>query len=161
MWTTSFVLDAELMQTAFDIWNEESKSIASFASHQLQLQIFTRSQLDFMTRNGGNPTGMAKHSRPVGFVNLRASWGKAEDDKTVYQVQQRMEDRINAAAKQRGLYSIFKYTNYASQFQDPFLGYGSVNKKRLLKIAQKYDPAGVFQTLVSGGFKLTKGPQHL
>ncbi|KAG4274335.1 FAD binding domain-containing protein [Fusarium proliferatum] len=161
MWTTSFVLDAELMQSAFDIWSEESASIASFAAQQLQLQIFTRSQLAFMKRNGGNPTGMAKETRPVGFVNLLTMWEKSEDDKHVYQVQQRMEDRINAAAKKRGLDSIFKYTNYASQFQDPFAGYGSDNKKQLLKIAKKYDPEGVFQTLVEGGFKLSRGPPHL
>ncbi|KZL71547.1 6-hydroxy-D-nicotine oxidase [Colletotrichum tofieldiae] len=160
-WTTSFELDAEMMQTAFDIWNEESKPIASIATQQLQLQIFTRSQLDFMKTNGGNPTGMAGQPRPVGFVNIVAMWKKAEDDEAIYRVQQRIEDRINAAAKERGLYNIYKYTNYASQFQDPFEGYGSVNKARLLQIAKKYDPKGVFQTLVSGGFKLTRGSQEL
>ncbi|GKT47695.1 bifunctional solanapyrone synthase [Colletotrichum spaethianum] len=160
-WTTSFELDAEMMQTAFDTWNEESKPIASIATQQLQLQIFTRAQMNFMKANGGNPTGLAGQNRPVGFVNIVAMWQKAEDDKTVYRVQQRIENRINAAAKERELYSIYKYTNYASQFQDPFTGYGSVNKARLLQIAKKYDPEGVFQTLVSGGFKLTHGSQEL
>ncbi|KAF5616936.1 FAD binding domain protein [Fusarium sp. NRRL 25303] len=161
MWTTSFVLDAELMQSAFDIWSEESASIASFATQELQLQIITRSQLASMKRNGGNPTGLAGKTRPVGFVNLLAMWEKSEDDKHVYQVQQRMENRINAAAEKRGLGSVFKYTNYASQFQDPFAGYGSDNRKKLLKVAEKYDPEGVFQTLVEGGFKLARGPLHL
>lgn len=160
-WTTSFELDGEMMQTAFDIWNEESKTIASLATQQLQLQIFTRSQLNSMKTNGGNPTGLAGQSRPVGFVNIVAMWEKAEDDETIYRAQKRIEDQINAASKERGLYNAYKYTNYASQFQDPFSGYGSANKARLLQIAKTYDPEGVFQTLVSGGFKLTRGPQEL
>ncbi|CCF44729.1 FAD binding domain-containing protein [Colletotrichum higginsianum] len=160
-WTTSFELDGEMMQTVFDIWNEESKTIASLATQQLHLQLFTRSQLNFMKTNGGNPTGLAGQSRPVGFVNIVAMWEKAEDDETIYRAQKRIEDQINAASKERGLYNAYKYTNYASQFQDPFSGYGSASKARLLQIAKTYDPEGVFQMLVSGGFKLTRGPQGL
>ncbi|KAJ4074922.1 hypothetical protein BFJ70_g17302 [Fusarium oxysporum] len=161
-WTTSWVLDTELTQQVFEFWNKESKSIASFATQQqLQIQIVTRSQMNFMRTNGGNPTGLADLSKPIGFINLIMRWEKAEDDEAVYRVQQRIQDRIDDAAKQKGLYSTFQYLNYASQFQDPFASYGTVNKQRLLRIAKKYDPQGVFQTLANSGFKLTKDPQSL
>ncbi|KAK1853688.1 6-hydroxy-d-nicotine oxidase [Colletotrichum chrysophilum] len=160
-WTTSFVLDAGMMQTAFEIWREEAKAIEDIATQQLQLQIFTRAEFEFAKRNGGNPTSFAEQERPLGFLNIIAMWKNAEDDKIVYATQQRIEDRVNAAAREMGLYNGFKYTNYASQFQDPFTSYGAENKARLLKIAKDYDPNGVFQNLVSGGFKLTRGPEHV
>ncbi|KAF6833768.1 6-hydroxy-d-nicotine oxidase [Colletotrichum musicola] len=160
-WTTSFELDAAMMQQAFEIWHEESKATASLATQQLQLQIFTAAEFEFAKRNGGNPTSFANQKRPLGFLNIIVMWAKAEDDKVVYATQQRIEDRVNAAAKERGLYNEFKYTNYASQFQDPFTSYGPKNKARLLEVAKAYDPDGVFQKLVSGGFKLTRGPEHL
>ncbi|KAI8238258.1 Bifunctional solanapyrone synthase [Colletotrichum sp. SAR 10_86] len=160
-WTTSFVLNAEMMQTAFEIWREEAKAIENIATQQLQLQIFTRAEFEFAKRNGGNPTSFAEQERPLGFLNIIAMWKNAEDDNIVYATQQRVEERVNAAARERGLYNGFKYTNYASQFQDPFISYGAENKARLLKIAKDYDPDGVFQNLVSGGFKLTRGPEHV
>ncbi|KAI8214233.1 Bifunctional solanapyrone synthase [Colletotrichum sp. SAR 10_76] len=160
-WTTSFALDAEMMQTAFEIWREEAKAIEDIATQQLQLQIFTRAEFEFAKRNGGNPTSFAEQERPLGFLNIIAMWKNVEDDKIVYATQQRVEERVNAAARERGLYNGFKYTNYASQFQDPFTSYGAENKARLLKIAKEYDPEGVFQKLVSGGFKLTHGPEYV
>lgn len=160
-WTTSFALNAEMMQTAFDIWREEAKAIENITIQQLQLQIFTRAEFEFAKRNGGNPTSFAEQERPLGFLNIIAMWKNAEDDKIVYATQHRIEDRVNAAAREMGLYNGFKYTNYASQFQDPFTSYGADNKARLLKIVKEYDPDGVFQNLVSGGFKLTRGPEHV
>ena len=36
----------------------------------------------------------------------------------------------------------------------PIAGYGEENVEILQKVSRKYDPEGVFQRLVSGGFKL-------
>lgn len=46
------------------------------------------------------------------------------------------------------------YMNYASQFEEVISSYGESNKGRLKSTADKYDPAGVFQTLQPGYFKL-------
>lgn len=95
-------------------------------------------------------------------MNLWARWENAKDDDVIYKAQQRTEERINKVADEMGLASGYKYTNYASQSQDPFAGYGQANKERLRLIAEKYDPNGVFQELSPGGFKVTKGaPQIL
>ena len=42
----------------------------------------------------------------------------------------------------------------AAGFQSIFPGYGPGNHGRLQGIAKKYDPTGVFQTLMPGGFKV-------
>ncbi|KXH52976.1 FAD binding domain-containing protein [Colletotrichum nymphaeae SA-01] len=162
LWTTSFILDADLLQVAFEIWNEEASALASISIQQIQIQVITKSQLELMRRNGGNPHGLGEQSQPLGFVNLWARWENAKDDDAIYRAQQRTEERINKVAEEMGLASGYKYMNYASQFQDPFAGYGQANKERLRSIAKKYDPSGVFQELSPGGFKVTKGaPQIL
>ncbi|RYP24613.1 hypothetical protein DL765_000439 [Monosporascus sp. GIB2] len=47
------------------------------------------------------------------------------------------------------------YLNYADGSQDPLASYGPENVRLMADVAAKYDPEGVFQTLSSGGFKLS------
>jgi hypothetical protein len=57
-----------------------------------------------------------------------------------------------------GTYNEYIYMNYARMFQDPIAVYDEVNKERLRKIANVYDPTGVYQTLRPGYFKLNGSP---
>lgn len=49
----------------------------------------------------------------------------------------------------------FVYLNYADSEQDPLSTYGASNVKLMKDVAARYDPTGVFQTRVSGGFKIS------
>lgn len=40
--------------------------------------------------------------------------------------------------------------------QDPLASYGPESVKKMKAAAKKYDPFGVFQKLVPGGFKISK-----
>lgn len=53
-----------------------------------------------------------------------------------------------------GLYNAYAYLNDAGPDQAVFQGYGAGNLQRLRDISKKYDPEGVFQKLLPGGFKL-------
>jgi hypothetical protein len=46
--------------------------------------------------------------------------------------------------------------DYADITQDPLASYGAENVKKMKAAAKKYDPQGVFQNLVPGGFKISK-----
>ncbi|KAF6812975.1 FAD binding domain-containing protein [Colletotrichum musicola] len=48
------------------------------------------------------------------------------------------------------------YLNYANTRQDVFASYGADNVKYLREVAAKYDPNGVFQTRIPGGFKISR-----
>jgi hypothetical protein len=48
------------------------------------------------------------------------------------------------------------YLDYADTTQDPLKSYGSENVEKMKAAAKKYDPFGVFQDLVPGGFKISK-----
>lgn len=50
----------------------------------------------------------------------------------------------------------FRYMNYSDVSDDPLATYGDDNLKKMREVANKYDPTGVFQTRVPGGFKISK-----
>lgn len=62
--------------------------------------------------------------------------------------------QANAAANGMGLLHDFVYLDYANQAQDPIATYGRENIASLKRVADRYDPRGVFQRQVPGGFKL-------
>lgn len=49
----------------------------------------------------------------------------------------------------------FRYLNYSDISQDPLRTYGESNVKQMKEVAVKYDPMGIFQTRVPGGFKIS------
>ena len=65
-----------------------------------------------------------------------------------------MMNQVAEAAKEMGLLHQFQYLNYADPSQDPIQSYGAENVARLKAASRKYDPMGMFQTQVPGGFKL-------
>jgi hypothetical protein len=74
----------------------------------------------------------------------------------MYEAARQWRDQVDEAAKSFGTNDEFLYMNFAGQFQNPFSSYGKENVDHLNAMAHKYDPAGVFQSLVPGGFKLKK-----
>ncbi len=65
-------------------------------------------------------------------------------------------DVSEGIAKKHNAFSPFLYINYAAPFQDPLCGYGAESVKFLKETAVKYDPEGVFQKLMPGGFKVSQ-----
>lgn len=58
---------------------------------------------------------------------------------------------VDNAAKAEGVYVDWKYGNYAAGWQEIW---NSDVKERLKDVSMQYDPAGVFQKQVVGGWKL-------
>lgn len=48
------------------------------------------------------------------------------------------------------------YLNYADFSQDPLGSYGEESVRFMKKVAREYDPAGKFQRMVPGGFKISR-----
>jgi hypothetical protein len=51
---------------------------------------------------------------------------------------------------------IVRYIGSHSVPQDPFQTYGEASIREMREAMVKYDPSGVFQTRVPGGFKLSQ-----
>lgn len=87
---------------------------------------------------------------------MTSRWSDPAYDAEMEQARDKVVEVSTAIAKKYGKFDPFIYINYGSPFQDPLCGYGAENVAFLKKTAKKYDPKGVFQTLMPGGFKLSK-----
>ncbi len=159
--STTFAFNEELMVDAANIFIQGMDEVTKLqgVTPFFILQVISTSQLRPMSRAGGNALGLGDATEPLVMVLGGAMWTEAQHDQAVRQALSSAIGRAQELAKSKGLFHPYEYMNYANKFQDPISGYGAASKDRLLAIAQKYDPDGVFQRLQPGSFKLQhKGP---
>lgn len=90
------------------------------------------------------------------MVWLTSRWTDPSLDSMMYAARDDFIVATETVAKKYGTYHPFLYINYASPSQNPLCGYGVDNFNFLKATAAKYDPHGVFQKLMPGGFKVSK-----
>lgn len=89
---------------------------------------------------------------PVLFLSPR--WQDAQYDEIMYNATQTWYQQVDAVARALKTNDDFLYLNFAGGFQNPLASYGNESLDFMQRVATKYDPTGVFQRLVPGGFKL-------
>lgn len=159
MWDISLKMDRSLLTFAVNTFFEQEATVANLEKILLimAIQPITTGALTAMQKNGGNALGLNPTGGPYFILNFIAAWKDAADGPKFLRVINEIIRIIKAEAKKRGLDNDFVYLNYASEYQDPIGSYGAANKARLQSASKKYDPAQVFQVLMPGGFKVTKG----
>jgi hypothetical protein len=110
-------------------------------------------------RNGSslNSLGFSAKETPeldAAFLQLVFTFDGAEATEGLQKGLKDLVEVIEELTQAEGVYHRYKYLNFAAWFQDPLGGYGREEKKNLRDVARKYDPSGVFQRQVPGGFKL-------
>ncbi|CAK3922501.1 related to 6-hydroxy-d-nicotine oxidase [Lecanosticta acicola] len=111
-------------------------------------------------RNGGvNVMGLNYTKADLMIVSFNPSWSDPAYDKDITLAAKAWVNAIQQETNVRNTSYPFEYLGYAAPFQDPFASYGASNLQFLQDTAKKYDPTGVFQTLVPGGFKLSRAGQ--
>lgn len=103
---------------------------------------------------GGNALGLDLSAGPLAIILLNVFWQDAADDARIEAAAKDLFDQARQAAERVGLANDWIYLNYAAPWQDPIASYGAANQQRLQEISHHYDPHGVFQKNVPGGFKL-------
>ena len=153
--TTTLKEDRSMLRFGYDLWNSSVAKVSDIdgvvwsLTYQPLPPIITSKAQSL----GGNTLGLSPESNLV-ITQLTVTWNKASDNDFI---QSQANDFINALeteAKSRSLYSNFKYLNYADRNQDPIGGYGQENVAKLQEVSKKYDPSGLFQEALSGGFKV-------
>lgn len=81
-------------------------------------------------------------------------WTDPAKSDEIYALNDYMLGNITQYTKSVGAFKPWQYINYAYESQDPIGSYGANNVRFLKKVSREYDPAQVFQNLVTGGFKL-------
>lgn len=112
--------------------------------------------LEESAKRGGNILGLDTLTEDAVLLLLTVEVKTAELRETIYPKLKAMNDEITAYAQSLGADLPFQYGNYADSSQDPLRSYGEANVKLLRDVAAKYDPTGVFQIKVPGGFKISK-----
>ena len=87
-------------------------------------------------------------------TNFASQFWEPEDDTIINEATVRYIDRINEYTKSVGQFQRSVYMGYAYPTQPVIEGYGRENVEFLRKVSRKYDPQGLFQKNVPGGFKL-------
>ncbi|OBT98549.1 hypothetical protein VE01_03636 [Pseudogymnoascus verrucosus] len=101
----------------------------------------------------GNVLGLGPEDK--GFILLlSASWADTASTKAVQDATRHVMSLLESSAEEKGLLLKFQYLNYAAANQTPLESYGEENLKFLRGVSREYDPKGVFQKQVPGGFKL-------
>lgn len=159
-WDHTYKLDADLMKFSIETFYEMLPAISDAAgiSPVLSFQAITVPAMEAMQRNGGNALGLDPKKGPIYICNAAILWTDAADNERILSFSNALYQRLQAEAFKRNLANDFIYMNYASPWQDVVSSYGAANQARLKKIAGEYDPAGVFQRLQPGYFKLEGAP---
>ncbi|KAK5997685.1 FAD-dependent monooxygenase sdcF [Cladobotryum mycophilum] len=111
-------------------------------------------QQAYAYKHGGNSLGLENVQKDQVVFWMLTRWTDPSLDTIITEARDKFVDVATAIAKKHNTYHPWLYINYATPKQDPLCGYGTKNVAFLKQTAKKYDPNGVFQNLLPGGFKL-------
>lgn len=87
-------------------------------------------------------------------TNFASQFWETEDEAVINAATVLYIDRVYAYTKSVGQFQRSVYMGYAYPTQPVIEGYGEDNVNFLREVSRKYDPQGIFQRCVPGGFKL-------
>lgn len=106
---------------------------------------------------GGNVTGFAEKVKEDSILCIVGILVGEEDHFEYADAQcKKWRSDVESFARENGKLTDWLYLNYADYDQDPLPKMGSEALGKIKAAAQKYDPAGFFQTRVPGGIKVSK-----
>ncbi|KAM6476385.1 hypothetical protein HDV62DRAFT_375470 [Trichoderma sp. SZMC 28011] len=103
---------------------------------------------------GGNVLGLNPKDGNAIVLLFSALWPNSSSSDSIYQQGRETFAAIEKVAERKGELRKFEYLNYAGPHQTPLASYGADSLNFLRQVSKKYDPTGVFQHKVPGGFKL-------
>lgn len=115
-------------------------------------QPISKTMVDAALTTGGRPQTLV--SRAQLWMNMSWGWNLASDDAYVYNLIQQTYEMVISLTKQRGLWDPYIFLNDAFMTQKVLSSYGADSFAKMKAVSAKYDPSGMFQTHVPGGFKL-------
>lgn len=138
----------ETYRGAFEKLRDVENLLFSLSFEPIPVSMIKQSNI-----RGENALGL-KPDEPLVVVLFYTSWDYASDDERIYDVNKEALRKIEQEAESRNLSAAYLYLNYSFTHQDPFSSYGSESKAKLQAVSKKYDPEGLFQSVIAGPFKL-------
>ncbi|EKG10040.1 hypothetical protein MPH_12867 [Macrophomina phaseolina MS6] len=157
--TVTIQNDAEVMKHAAKHFNLMVEHLNKDGGDWLTLTMFQPLPSLFAEHSasrGGNVLGLGGSPENLILFMTYCGWKGADKDKMFEDAQRALIAEIRAFAQSRGKDHPYVYLPYAYYDQQPLEGYGAANIEKIRAAARKYDPEAVFQTMVPGGFKISR-----
>ncbi|KAH9909566.1 FAD-binding domain-containing protein [Xylariomycetidae sp. FL2044] len=153
---TTVKADADTLKAAAKIFQKAIEPLKSIENVLLSftLQPYPATLLRKSATQGGNVLGLDPELGSLVSILFLTFWEHKEDDEKVMSTLREALAAIDREAEARKTLVPFKYLNYADTTQDPIGSYGVENVKKLQDVSGIYDPDGLFQKGVPGGWKL-------
>ncbi|KAJ6167005.1 FAD binding domain-containing protein [Penicillium chermesinum] len=108
-------------------------------------------------QKGGNVLGLDNAADHAVLFTATALVPTSQHDKVIAQAKiNSLVTTLKRDSQELGGNVDLVYMNYADSAQDPLGSYGAKNVEFLTKVAQQYDPEGLFQTRFPLGFKISR-----
>ncbi|KAL2150094.1 hypothetical protein VTH82DRAFT_7770 [Thermothelomyces myriococcoides] len=155
--------DFSLMEELSDRWQATLETIKDIEGFIFGLTIFplTKAHLQHSVEAGGNAMDILPSDGPLLILLINPSWTRPEDDNRVFAAVESLLANMRQLAAKRGCLHRYIYANYGYHKDDIMAGYGEKSLERLREVSRKYDPDGMFQRGIAGGFKLGHLSSHL
>lgn len=144
------------MEAFYQKWQETLAKVKdaegfvfSFGFHPL-----TKALLEKSEQSGGNAMNIPPSDGPLFVVLINPVWKLAEDDMRIFAEVDGLIRNLRSLAEEQGFLHRYIFTNYGYSKDNVIAGYGAESLSKLHATSKKYDPEGVFQQAVPGGFKL-------
>ncbi|KAL5116512.1 hypothetical protein ACEQ8H_005633 [Pleosporales sp. CAS-2024a] len=160
--TTSLHVDSTIVHKIHALWRSIVPSICETYSYANP-----SAELTFQALPAPAPTNSSSLANSFGmsprenrttddmvFLQVVFSFDDAQAMPGLDKALKDLIEVVEELTRAQGVYHAYKYLNFAAWFQDPLGSYGTESKRKLRQVASKYDPSGVFQRQVPGGFKL-------
>ena len=95
---------------------------------------------------------------PLFVLMIHPGWAQARDDDRVRAAVVGFAAEIRELARRRGSLHRYVFANYGDVEDEVIAGYGEASVSKLWAASRKYDPEGIFQKGVPGGYKLPVQP---
>ncbi|KAM7214837.1 bifunctional solanapyrone synthase [Rhypophila decipiens] len=154
--TITIKSDFDLIQTFYDKWQHVLPKVkdAEGFTFSFGFQPLTKSLLKHSQEAGGNAMDISPADGPLFIVLINPVWTNPADDNRFFGAIEDFLVELRQIASERGLLHRYIFANYAYWKDDVMAGYGADSIERMKAVNAKYDPEGLFQKGVPGGFKL-------
>ncbi|KAI0479533.1 FAD-binding domain-containing protein [Xylariaceae sp. FL0804] len=103
---------------------------------------------------GGDIMGLSRETKDCFMWLVMTEVPTVEIEAAVRPLAEAVLQELEQYADELGAGADWRFLNYCDASQNPLKSYGEENLKKMREVSAKYDPSGVFQYKVPGGFKL-------
>jgi hypothetical protein len=154
MISTTYYLSLPLLHRTFELYQATCEKVRNYTGivwsltfHPVVPAVISKSPF----LQSAIPT-LSIPPKPIIIAQITGTWKDEKDTAAIEETAVQLISDVDSAAREEGMQTGYVYLNYAHSGQKVF-GEGD-RLRRLQDVSKRYDPDGIFQRCVPGGFKL-------